>query len=105
MNAMLLMPNGGSNFLKVLNTAGKDAKWVVEHVELAMEVTSGNPERLVGVIMDNTKTNLSALKQQQERWLCLGCFAHRLALLIKDLAGLNEKHTYLIVCIHTFIDI
>ena len=57
--AMLLMPNGGSIFLKVLNTAGmcKDAKWVVEqHVELAMEVTSGNPERLVGVIMDNTKT-------------------------------------------------
>ena len=100
--AMLLMPNGGSIFLKVLNTAGmcKDAKWVVEqHVELAMEVTSGNPERLVGVIMDNTKTNLSALKQLQERWLCLGCFAHGLALLIKDLAGLNEKHTYF-MCVY-----
>ena len=96
-NAMLLMPNGGSIFLKVLITAGmcKNAKWVVEqHVELAMEVTSGNPERLVGVIMDNTKTNLSALKQLQERypmWLCLGCFAHGLALLIKDLGGLNKK--------------
>ena len=91
---MLLMPNGGSIFLKVLNTAGmcKDAKWVVEqHVELPMEVTSDNPERLVGVIMDNTKTNLSAFKQLQERRLCLGCFAHRLALLIKALAGLNKK--------------
>ena len=71
---------------------------VEQHVELAMDVTSGNPERLVGVIMDNTKANLSALKQLQERWLCLGCFAHGLALLIKDLAGLNEKHTYFILC-------
>ena len=51
-NAMLLMPNGGSIFLNVQRSrqAGcKDAKWVVEqHVELAMDVTSGNPERLVG---------------------------------------------------------
>ena len=91
------MPNGGSIFLKVINTAGmrKNAQWVVDqHVDLAMEVTSGKPKRLIGVLMDNTKTNLAAMKKLQEKyptWLCLGCFAHGLALLIKDLAGLSKK--------------
>ena len=96
-NVLLLMPNGGSIFLKVINTAGmrKNAQWVVDqHVDLAKEVTSGKPERLIGVLMDNTKTNLAAMKKLQEKyptWLCLGCFAHGLALLIKDLAGLSKK--------------
>ena len=65
-----------------------------QHVDLAKEVTSGKPERLISVLMDNTKTNLAAMKKLQEKyptWLCLGCFAHGLALLIKDLAGLSKK--------------
>ena len=59
-NIMALLPNGGSIFHGVRNASGvtKDATWLkVSHVEWAMEVTSNRPDRLLGMVMDNTKAN------------------------------------------------
>jgi hypothetical protein len=52
------------------------------------EVTNNRPERLLGVLQDDTKTNRAALVLLEE--LCpqlinLGCQAHGLSLLLKDL--------------------
>jgi hypothetical protein len=59
-NIMALLPNGGSIFHGVRNAAGvtKDATWLKDsHVEWAMEVTDNKPDRLLGMVMDNTKAN------------------------------------------------
>lgn len=47
---------------------------------------------MLGMVMDNTKANqetLDVMKWQQPTWLLLGCQAHALALLIKDLYGVK----------------
>jgi hypothetical protein len=50
-------------------------------------------EGSMGCIMDNTKANRSAMRRLEETyptWICLGCNAHALNLLMKDLAP--DKH-------------
>lgn len=57
---MALLPNGSYLFHGVRNAAGvtKDATWLKDsHVEWAMEVTDNKPDRLLGMVMDNTKAN------------------------------------------------
>lgn len=59
-NIMALLPNGNIIFHGVRNAAGvtKDATWLKDsHVEWAMEVTDNKPDRLLGMVMDNTKAN------------------------------------------------
>lgn len=93
-NAMALKgAGGGSAFLKVVTAAGvtKDAQWIADlHVQLAEDLLPGKATNLLGVIMDNTKANRNALgilKAKFPKWLTLGCAAHALALVIKDLDG------------------
>jgi hypothetical protein len=68
----------------------KDANYLVNlHDGLATEVTEGKPEELGGVLMDNTATNRLAMAQLEllhPQQLCMGCSAHALNLLFKDLA-------------------
>jgi hypothetical protein len=72
----------------------KDADWIFStHVALAEEIAPSQPggaDNLLGVVMDNTKANRSALKKLKDkfpRWLTLGCNAHALNLIFKDLAN------------------
>ena len=95
-NVLLLLPNGGAIFWTAINAAGvsKDAAWVVQlHEDMAAELTEGDMDRLLGVVLDNTATNVSALRTMEQlhpRWVGLGCQAHALALLIKDLAHVKN---------------
>lgn len=95
-NVMALHPQGGSSFIKVATAAGavKDSPWIAkEHLAWAKEVggkEEGWEQRILGVVMDNTKANrgaLASMKALHPQWLLLGCQAHALALLIKDLAN------------------
>ena len=78
--------------MQVIKASGvtKDAKWIQDlHEELAQELTGGNDELLLGFIMDNTKGNRKAMQELQKAhplWVCIGCQAHGLSLLIKDVA-------------------
>jgi hypothetical protein len=60
-NVLALLPAGGSIFIKVVAAPGvvKDKHWVkARHEEWASLITGGRLERLVGMVMDNTKTNM-----------------------------------------------
>ena len=93
MNCCLLLPEGGSLFhdATVCDDVKKDVDWVVsEHNRLALELTDNHPEKLAGVIMDNTKVNrlaLERLEKEHPGWIGLGCQAHALQLVLKDLAN------------------
>jgi hypothetical protein len=82
---------------QVIRAAGlvKDAQWIAGmHEAAADELTKGRPWLLLGVLMDNTKANLSAMRILQERhpnWVLLGRQGHGLLLLLKDFA--NSKKT------------
>jgi hypothetical protein len=96
-NVNILLPGGGSIFHKVVTAGGvvKNAQWIFDqHVALAEELIGGKPELLIGFLMDNTKANRKAqdmLEEHEPRWLAIGCQAHGLLLLIKDLA--DPKNT------------
>ena len=50
--------------------------------------------QVLGFVMDNTKTNRAALSQLQQycpRWIVLGCSAHAIALIFKDLCKAAGK--------------
>ncbi len=50
--------------------------------------------RFIGTVMDNTSTNMAAsarLEQLHPTWICIGCIAHALNLLFKDLAKQARK--------------
>jgi hypothetical protein len=60
-NAMALLPAGGSVFFKVVAAPGvvKDKQWIADrHLEWANLVTEGQLNRLLGMVMDNTKANM-----------------------------------------------
>jgi hypothetical protein len=60
-NIMALLPPGGSVFFKVVAAPGvvKDKQWIKDrHLEWAALVTEGNLERMLGMVMDNTKANM-----------------------------------------------
>jgi hypothetical protein len=75
----------------VLNVAceRKNAEGIAEILEgMACKMTSGNPEKLVGWVMDNTKANWAAMCMIQEKfpvWIMRGCLAHGLNALMKDI--------------------
>jgi hypothetical protein len=55
--------------------------------------TFAKPDDCIGFVMDNTSTNLAAiqqLRQENPRWLGVGCGVHGMALVFKDLA--KEKN-------------
>jgi hypothetical protein len=60
-NIMALMPPGGSVFVKVVAAPGvvKNKEWIKErHLEWASLITDGQLDRLLGMVMDNTKANM-----------------------------------------------
>jgi hypothetical protein len=95
-NVNILLPGGGSIFHKVVTAGGvvKNAQWIFDqHVALAEEVTGGEPELPIGVLMNNIKANRKAegmLEEHDPHWLAIGCQAHGLSLLIKDLADTKK---------------
>jgi hypothetical protein len=77
--------------MQAITAAGviKDALWLTDTFKRVInEVTGNRPERLLGVLQDNTKANRAALVLLEE-WcpllINLGCQAHGLSLLLKDL--------------------
>eukprot|EP00798_Chlamydomonas_sp_ICE-L_P010284 gene10284-8206_t len=91
-NAIALKPSGGAAFLKVIRpgTCSKDGEWIAKtHIDLAMEVTKEKPLHLLGMIMDITHANRKGMRimaEQYPTWVLLGCVAHALSLLCKNLA-------------------
>jgi hypothetical protein len=60
-NVMALTPVGKPIFCKVVSAAGevKDQHWIAaRHLEWATEITDGQLDRLLGMVMDNTKANM-----------------------------------------------
>lgn len=92
-NFVVLKPGGGVHFAGVVNTTSekKDAATIAEtHIKWAEQLTGGDMKKLLGIIMDNTKANRNAmviLEELQPYWLLLGCVAHGLNVLCKDLAN------------------
>jgi hypothetical protein len=79
--------------MQVIRSDGcrKDADFIANlHTKLAKDLTDDEPQKLIGVIMDNTKANVAAMKLLEERhptWLATGCVAHALNLLVKDMGN------------------
>ena len=60
-NFMALLPDGGSQFIKIVTAAGvrKDHQWIFElHKKMVLELEPDHPERILGFIMDNTSPNM-----------------------------------------------
>jgi hypothetical protein len=89
MNFCALTPTGASMF-DALNCSGmrEDGEGIAALLgEQAKQMTDGNPVRLTGWVLDNTKANCSAMQQLQRQypeWVMRGCFAHGLSLAMKD---------------------
>jgi len=96
-NVMALLPDGGSHFLKVVSAGGqvKDGEWVFQmHKALIMELEPVDQRRILGLVLDNAPSNKCGMDKLQEEfpWLILiGCLAHSLHLLIKDLIGTDKS--------------
>jgi hAT family C-terminal dimerisation region len=61
--------------------------------KIIMPECSLQPAQLLGVVMDNTKANLKAMKcltVEHPTWLAEGCVAHALNLLVKDIGKPKE---------------
>jgi hypothetical protein len=95
MNFCDLTPSGALMF-DALNCSDmrKDGEGIAALLEAkAKEMTAGNPVRLAGWMLDNTKANWSAMQQLQEQypeWVIRGCLAHGLSLAMKDCAGFTK---------------
>lgn len=100
--------------LQAVDTSGKskDADYLFNlHKDLVQElhqqyapITLDTPDtevqratafrnQFLGTVMDNTSANMAASARLEEAfgtWLCLGCLAHALNLLFKDLARLRD---------------
>jgi hypothetical protein len=97
-NVMILIPLGGSIFHKVVASGGecKNTQWVVDlHMKAKSEVEALYPHvKVGGFVMDNTKANTAAMKQMGESdhgLVNVGCVAHALALLFKDVGKKNPQ--------------
>jgi hypothetical protein len=69
----------------------KDAESIVSFLMTSAKSLVGSSnadlERLVGWVLDNTKANWRAmltLEEAHPKWIMLACFAHGIALLMKD---------------------
>jgi hypothetical protein len=78
--------------VQAITAAGvtKDAQWIVGvHKQLLLDITEGDPCRLLGFLMDNTAANRAAMRLLTEMYphlLNVGCQAHGLSLFVKDMA-------------------
>jgi hypothetical protein len=92
---------------QVVTTHGfkKDATWIADlHERMAADLLKSiapeeystedldrdMAEKILGVVLDNPRANRNALEMLEARhttWICLGCQAHALSLLVKDLAN------------------
>jgi hypothetical protein len=94
-NFCALMPDKSLMF-DVLNVAceRKNAEGIAEILEgMARKMTSGNPDKLVGWVMNNTKANWAAMRMLQEKfpvWIMRGCLAHGLNALMKDICRFKK---------------
>lgn len=81
----------GAIFFDALNCAAlrKDGPAIAAQLEeQAQRMTAGQPERLAGWVLDNTKANWAAMALLQlahPDWIMRGCLAHGLSLAMKDL--------------------
>jgi hypothetical protein len=81
----------GALFVDALNCSEqrKDASAIAAQLKaMAITMTSNQPHRLTGWLLDNTKANWAAMKELQTafpKWIMRGCIAHSLALAMKDL--------------------
>jgi hypothetical protein len=98
LNVMILLPLGGSIFHKVVASGGecKNTQWVVDlHMNAKAEVEALYPNvKVAGFVMDNTKANTAAMNQMgaaDPSLVNVGCVAHGLALLFKDLGKKNPQ--------------
>jgi hypothetical protein len=95
MNFCALTPTGALMF-DALNCSDmrKDGEGIAALLEAkAKEMTDGNPVRLAGWVLDNTKANWSAMQQlqgQYPEWVMRGCLAHGLSLAMKDFTGFTK---------------
>ncbi|KAJ9514658.1 hypothetical protein QJQ45_028369 [Haematococcus lacustris] len=94
-NFLVLKPYGGMLFLRVVDVSGKrkDAGAIKElHMEVLQDLCKDLGLASVechGVIMDNTAANHSAMRMMQREMptiVILGCSAHQMNLLCKDLS-------------------
>jgi hypothetical protein len=78
-NCMVLLPDGGSYFLDVINASGqkKDKAWVCRiHLALLDQATNGDKSRQNCIIMDNTKANrggMDLILLERPMVITLGC--------------------------------
>jgi hypothetical protein len=73
-NVMALKPDNGAVFVKAEPARGvvKDAAWITaQHLRWAEELTGGNLEKFLGIVMDNTK--VCKLRAQLLLWCCCIC--------------------------------
>jgi hypothetical protein len=83
---------------QVIKAAGvrKDADWIATtHLEAADDLMRGLEANadLAGILMDNTSANVKAMQLLQEarpNWIYVGCQAHALSLLLKDVGKLQQ---------------
>ena len=77
--------------MQAVTAAGvtKDAEWIANlHEEMMLDITGGDPYRLLGFLMDNTKANRAAMRRLEAMYphlLNVGCQAHGMSLLVKDI--------------------
>lgn len=91
-NVVALLPDRAL-FHDALNCSSmrKDADAIARFLKASaaslVGVEEGSEDRLVGWVLDNTKSNWRAmltLQEQYPKWIMRGCFAHGTALLMKD---------------------
>lgn len=104
-NCVVLLPWGGSFFLDILRPkdAKKDVAWTVAaHEKLAKQAVGDAADdedwdqHITGVVMDNTATNRKAMDElvsKHPSWVAIGCVAHALNLLVKDLAYAPSEYS------------
>jgi hypothetical protein len=100
-------PFCSTTYLQVVRTQGfkKDAQWIADlHEQLAEDLLASvapedydaeslqqdMKEKILGVVLDNPRANRNALEMLEAKhstWICIGCQAHALSLLIKDLGN------------------
>lgn len=95
MNFCALTPNGSLLF-DALNCSEmrKDGSSIAALLdEQATLMTGGDPSRLAGWLLDNTKANWTAMMLLQDKypeWIMRGCLAHGLSLAMKDFAAFTK---------------
>jgi Protein of unknown function (DUF 659) len=97
----LALTGSGALFVDAVNCSEqrKDASAIAAQLKaMAIIMTSNQPDRLTGWLLDNTKANWAAMKELQlafPKWFMRGCIAHGLALAMKDLttydAGARQR--------------